>query len=99
MSTAAAKDFRWQRKLMDGGTCEGTAFQAYGYRVGALCVPLLNYHNMGENGRIAAEAVSLSDLTNLVRWMLFWTLEGKDSPPLKDHMEKLYKEWKPTASK
>ena len=37
--------FRWQRKLMDGGTCEATAFCAAGYRASGLALPLGNYHN------------------------------------------------------
>lgn len=38
-------DFRWQRKLMDGGACEATAFCAAGYRASGLALPLGNYHN------------------------------------------------------
>jgi putative aminopeptidase FrvX len=37
--------FRWQRKLMDGGVCEATAFCAAGYRASGLALPLGNYHN------------------------------------------------------
>jgi endoglucanase len=96
LQEAAPKEFRWQRRLMDGGTCEGTAYQAYGYRVGALCVPLKNYHNMGEK-TIAPEGVSLSDLTNLVRWLVFWAVEGADAPPLKKRMETAYTAWKPLS--
>src|SRR5262245_55944443 len=32
--------FRWQRKLMSGGTCEATTFSAYGYESTCLCLPL-----------------------------------------------------------
>jgi hypothetical protein len=39
--------FKWQRKLMPGGTCEASAFQCYGYRAACICLPLGNYHNMG----------------------------------------------------
>ncbi len=38
--------FRWQRKLMPGGTCEATAYLNYGYQATCVCLPLLNYHNM-----------------------------------------------------
>jgi putative aminopeptidase FrvX len=38
--------FNWQRKLMPGGTCEATAFQALGFTATCLCLPLGNYHNM-----------------------------------------------------
>jgi endoglucanase len=98
LQAAAPKEFRWQRRLMDGGTCEGTAYQAYGYRVGALCVPLLNYHNMGEKGKIAPEGVSLMDLTNLIRWLVYWVVDGADAPPLKKRMETVYSEWKSRAA-
>jgi endoglucanase len=60
--------FAWQRRLMDGGTCESTAYQLYGLRSAALCVPLGNYHNMSERGRIAVESIRLSDLVGLVRF-------------------------------
>lgn len=38
--------FRYQRRLMPGGTCEATAYMDYGYQATCLCLPLLNYHNM-----------------------------------------------------
>ncbi len=38
--------FQWQRKLMPGGTCEASAFQALGFTATCLCLPLGNYHNM-----------------------------------------------------
>ncbi len=37
--------FRWQRKLMDAGTCEASAFCAAGWRASGLALPLGNYHN------------------------------------------------------
>lgn len=56
------KHFAYQRALMPGGTCEATAFDAYGYRAAALCIPLGNYHNMvpGQK-KIAAEYIHLGD--------------------------------------
>jgi endoglucanase len=56
-----------QRCLMSGGTCEATAYQLYGYRCGALCVALGNYHNCGPDERIEAEFVSIEDVRGLVR--------------------------------
>lgn len=55
-----------QRCLMDGGTCEATAFAAHGYRSTGLCLALGNYHNIGPNQRPAAEYVSVKDLAGLV---------------------------------
>jgi endoglucanase len=59
--------FRAQRCLMDGGTCEATAFVGFGYRAGGLCLPLGNYHNIGKGLRPRAEYVSVSDLVQLVK--------------------------------
>lgn len=41
--------FTYQRRLMDGGACEATAFLASGYRASGLAVPLGNYHNAGDD--------------------------------------------------
>lgn len=57
---------RAQRCLMDGGTCEATAFAGLGYRACGLCLPLGNYHNVGSNRKIRAEYVSVSDLSGLL---------------------------------
>lgn len=62
--------FLWQRKLMDGGTCEATAFLKHGYRAGGLCIALGHYHNSAPRGRIAAENVDIGDLAGLVRLMI-----------------------------
>jgi endoglucanase len=59
--------FKHQRKLMDGGTCESSLYQAFGYCTSALCVPLGNYHNRNfKQKKIRAEYVSISDLENMV---------------------------------
>ncbi len=61
--------FRMQRKLMDGGTCESTAFVAYGYPATGVCVALGNYHNMNEKRRrIASEYIALDDWRRMVDW-------------------------------
>jgi endoglucanase len=39
-----------QRRIMDGGRCEGSAATAYGFPTIALAVPLGNYHNQGLEG-------------------------------------------------
>lgn len=68
----AAEDraFRYQRRLMDGGVTEATAYDLYGYETGAACVALGNYHNAGPRGRVAAETIHLGDLEGLVRLFL-----------------------------
>lgn len=62
-----------QRRIMDGGSCEGTAATAYGIPTIAISVPLGNYHNQSfEGGPDAApsngpapEFVSVSDIEGL----------------------------------
>ncbi len=82
METAAGnakkrvKTFRFQRRVMDGGTCEATAFLAKGHTAAGIAFPLGNYHNMGdlpdENGRpvLRAETVDIRDVQNGVELML-----------------------------
>jgi len=72
--------FAWQRRLMDGGTCESTAYQLFDLRCAALCVALGNYHNMSERGRIAVETIRLSDLVGLVRWFEAMIRHDDDCP-------------------
>ncbi len=72
--------FKFQRKLMDGGTCESTAYAAYGYRATGLCVALGHYHNMDDGSgvpggaaasgrkRIASETIHLGDWERMVDW-------------------------------
>lgn len=68
--------FLFQRALMSGGSCEGTAFQEYGYRVAALCVALGNYHNCGADDRIQPEFVSVSDAVGMVRLLVAASLQS-----------------------
>lgn len=56
-----------QRALMQGGTCEATAYALYGYRTAAMCVALGNYHNCGPGDRIAPEYVSVEDTAGMAR--------------------------------
>ena len=61
LDVAKAAKIPHQRALMQGGTCEATAYALYGYRTAAMCVALGNYHNCGPANRIAPEYVSLTD--------------------------------------
>jgi endoglucanase len=85
---ARAAGIKHQRKLMAGGSCEATAFVAYGYRSTGLCLPLGNYHNMGnldevEQGKGMAtplpEVISRADFDGLVGLLLL-SAEAVDSP-------------------
>lgn len=81
-----------QRKLMDGGSCEATAFGAYGFRATGLCLALGNYHNMVDIDGVAGgarpavvgpEIVGLDDFDGLVRLMLATAadLDGTGASP------------------
>jgi endoglucanase len=73
--------FRSQRRLMDGGSCQATVYQAFGYTAGAACVPLGNYHNRDfARGKIAAEYVSVDDLVNMVRLFAGMVERSRDLP-------------------
>jgi endoglucanase len=92
----AAKDagFTWQRKLMPGGTCEATAYQALGRRAACLCLPLGCYHNMDERRqRIAPEHIALADFAGLVAWLVHaapaLARDGRGDP-LADRMRSLH---------
>jgi endoglucanase len=93
--TARRAKIRAQRCLMDGGSCEATAFAAHGYRTGGLCLPLGNYHNIGPGKRPAAEFVSVSDFEGLValtvevarRWPRFGEITGD----LRKRVDRIYR--------
>ena len=93
----SGRRFRWQRRLMDGGTCESTAYQLFGYRCAALCVPLGNYHNMSDRGRIAVESIRLSDLVGLARLFEGMVRRDPDCPrpgardPLRRRLERRFR--------
>ncbi|MCS6858767.1 MAG: M28 family peptidase [Abditibacteriales bacterium] len=61
--------FKFQARLMDGGTCEATAFNVAGYAASGVCLPLGNYHNQGAQG-IAPEFIHADDYRMLVRFLM-----------------------------
>ena len=69
-----------QRALMQGGTCEATAYALYGYRTAAMCVALGNYHNCGPDDRIAPEYVSVADTLGMAR-LCVATANSADADP------------------
>jgi endoglucanase len=70
MSAASANGIPVQRCLLDGGTCEASAYQLYGYRSVAASIGLGNYHNCAPDGSIQCEYVSVDDYANMVRLCL-----------------------------
>lgn len=56
-----------QRLRLTGGTCEATAYLAFGYEAGGVAIPLVNYHNGWGAEAVAPEKVRLSDVEGGVR--------------------------------
>ena len=100
--------FKYQRKLMDGGTCNSTAFTAFGYDAAAMCVALGNYHNMRIKGQvgwgdgakagpgIASETIHVDDFAGMVRILVQVAKTiGKYQPGfgvVRDRLTKLHQE-------
>lgn len=97
--------FRWQRKLMPGGACEASAYQAYGYEATCICLPLGNYHNMADLERVQAnvpeaidaarcgpEFVSVADFHGMVDLLVAAGTGLSGAEPIIQRMEKLYAE-------
>lgn len=66
-------DFKFQTGWMPGGTCEATAFLAFGYACTGVALPLANYHNQGEHG-VAPEQIDLRDLQGACRLLTAMSL-------------------------
>ena len=88
-------NFLYQRKLMDAGGTEATAFDLLGYETGAACIALGNWHNAGKNGKIEAETVHIDDVQNLIS--LCEELAKNTSHFLEVHKE-MVNFWKKRAS-
>jgi endoglucanase len=97
------KNFAYQRKLMDGGSCESTVYAAYGYLTTGICLALGNYHNMDTVRRkIAPEYISLRDWQQMVDWFEAITLVkpgfGDESAPVRKELGKLFARQQPLLS-
>ena len=89
-----------QRKLMDGGGCEATAFGVYGYRATGLCLALGNWHNRGnlsavESGDSSAavpmlEEISIDDYHGLVDLLLLAAESLDTDDGIVDRLDRLY---------
>ena len=91
MNVAAANKIPVQRCLLDGGSCEASAYQLYGYRSVAASIGLGNYHNCAPDGTVQCEFVSRDDYANMVRLCVAVVLEPARSDPakvLRDSLEK-----------
>lgn len=100
ISDAVAKSgVKHQRKLMDGGGCEATAFGTYGYQATGLCLPLGNWHNRGNLDAFEAgrgdpvpmrEEISLSDFHGLIDLLLVATTAVDIETPLRSRFDQHY---------
>ena len=90
LSVAQEEKIPVQRCLLDGGTCEATAYQLYGYTCAGASLALGNYHNITPEGTIAAEYVAIDDFVGMVRLCTALVLRrGKGSDPQKALRQKL----------
>lgn len=80
MNVAAAHNIPVQRCLLDGGSCEASAYQVYGYRSAAASIGLGNYHNCAADGSIQCEFVSVEDYANMVRLCVAITRDETQDP-------------------
>ncbi|NUM36293.1 MAG: M28 family peptidase [Candidatus Brocadiae bacterium] len=71
-SSLAAQEtqFRYQKAILDGGTCESSVLYAFGYQTTGMAVPLGNYHNNGSSGKAECEYIHKEDWLNMVN--LLW---------------------------
>ncbi len=100
-----APAWKWQRKLMAGGACEATVFCAYGYEATCVCLPLGNYHNMGDLDAVQAgtntsppsmgrEYVSLADYHGLVDLLVGCGRSLPEAEHIRDRIDRLWNERK-----
>jgi endoglucanase len=81
---AQDKNFKYQKRIMDGGACEASAFNLYGFKVSGISLPLINYHNQylphsffdsknlyskNYKDKPHPEAVSINDIKNLIYFL------------------------------
>ncbi|MEO0482443.1 MAG: hypothetical protein AAF138_02365 [Planctomycetota bacterium] len=93
----------WQRKLMPGGACEASVFCAFGYSSTCVCLPLGNYHNMGDldavqaggyEGRppIAREEIAIGDFHGMTDLLVACGTELTQQATMHELVEKLWRE-------
>ncbi|MBI3554273.1 MAG: M20/M25/M40 family metallo-hydrolase [Elusimicrobia bacterium] len=70
LDSAAAKMKRVQRLRLTGGTCEATAYQAFGYESAGVAIPLVNYHNGWGAKAVAPEKVRVEDVAGSIRLLV-----------------------------
>jgi putative aminopeptidase FrvX len=96
---AKDRSFKFQRKVMDRGSCEASAFRLFDHRVTGLSLPLDNYHNQGAKGP-APECISLRDVENARKFCLAFA-QGWERAPLekKEARKRLLENFKSLSNK
>ena len=103
----AVPHFKYQRKLMPGGTCEATTFSSFGYQSTCLCLPLGNYHNMididgvtsgtsrSPHAHVGPEFISINDYHGLIEMLIVCAtqMDAAGAPTLKGRMNDLFKDF------
>lgn len=85
--------FLYQRRVMDGGTCEATPYQLRGHVTGGIAIPLHNYHNQGRK-RIGPEAVHLKDVEGAVRLLVEMVLRMEEFElPTRETLTRMADTW------
>lgn len=85
--------FLYQRRVMDGGTCEATPYQLRGHVTGGIAIPLHNYHNQGRK-RIGPEAVHLKDVEDAVRLLVEMVLRMEEFElPTRETLTRMANSW------
>jgi endoglucanase len=89
-----------QRKLMDGGGCEATAFGVYGYQATGLCLALGNWHNRGNLAAVEAgdtdaavpmlEEISVDDYHGLIKLLLVAARAVDGADPTASRLDRVY---------
>lgn len=63
--------FTFQRKLMDGGSCEASVYGEFGYEATGVSLPLAHYHNMNrQRTRLVPESIDVGDWHKMVKWFV-----------------------------
>ena len=88
-------NFKFQRHLMDAGSCEASAFMAYGYRSTGIAFPLGNWHNATTrikdiDSGISSEYIGVDDFLNGVILIQMAMEYGSTWEP--DYISNRYKE-------
>ncbi len=96
------RSFKYQRRVLDGGSCEATALGIFKYNACGISVPLLNYHNDGPNAP-GPEIISFKDVQNARELCTSMIRNEKSFKKITEQMElaleKNYRQLKPLLIK